>query len=233
MAARAAGGTSGASVAVDDARKNAKLVVRSESGHRYEYPLNRDRVTIGRSPDCLLIVDDQFVSRLHATIERRGDSFVLVDEGSRNGTLLAGKPLQEPHTLANQEEFHVGNTLLRYVEEQPSEMTAILEPGALSAPADAWMRVDDQTWEVWVNGEKIEPRLSPLEFRLLSYLYHHTGAVCTRADLGREVWGEGGYTHDMLHHLAHRLKRRLAVGRGGGNYVVTVPGVGYKLVAPE
>ena len=37
------------------------------------------------------MIDDSNVSRLHARIEHGGDSYLLVDNGSRNGTLVDGE----------------------------------------------------------------------------------------------------------------------------------------------
>jgi pSer/pThr/pTyr-binding forkhead associated (FHA) protein len=46
--------------------------------------------TIGRSPGCDLPLGDPTVSWMHAELRRAGDSWVLVDLGSRNGTRVNG-----------------------------------------------------------------------------------------------------------------------------------------------
>jgi predicted component of type VI protein secretion system len=50
-------------------------------------------VTLGRDPQCDLVIGDRMASRLHARIERRRDKFVLVDQ-STNGTYVTveGEP---------------------------------------------------------------------------------------------------------------------------------------------
>jgi pSer/pThr/pTyr-binding forkhead associated (FHA) protein len=53
------------------------------------------RTTIGRDPSCDLVIDNAGISRLHATIEAVGDSFVLRDCESQNGVMLNGEPCQE------------------------------------------------------------------------------------------------------------------------------------------
>ncbi|SIQ49105.1 FHA domain protein [Rhizobium sp. RU35A] len=62
--------------------------------HRWQ--LERGRRTVGRSPDCdwQLPDEDRCVSKVHCVIERRGDSFVLVDRSS-NGSQLDGLWLQD------------------------------------------------------------------------------------------------------------------------------------------
>lgn len=50
--------------------------------------------TIGRDPSCLLILDGEGVSRVHAEVLKDGASFVLRDNGSTNGTFLQGQAVQ-------------------------------------------------------------------------------------------------------------------------------------------
>ncbi len=50
-------------------------------------------ITVGRSPDCDVQLNDSAVSRRHATISRADGDWVIVDLGSRNGTLVDDVPL--------------------------------------------------------------------------------------------------------------------------------------------
>jgi pSer/pThr/pTyr-binding forkhead associated (FHA) protein len=45
-------------------------------------------LTVGRDPDCALVLEDRKVSRRHATIMRAAGIVVVRDEGSLNGTWL-------------------------------------------------------------------------------------------------------------------------------------------------
>jgi adenylate cyclase len=45
-------------------------------------------VLIGRSPECDLILNEPGMSRKHALIQRAGDGWVIIDQGSRNGTYV-------------------------------------------------------------------------------------------------------------------------------------------------
>jgi pSer/pThr/pTyr-binding forkhead associated (FHA) protein len=46
--------------------------------------------TIGRGPDCGIVINHQTVSRRHAALRRDGDSWLLEDLGSKNGTWVNG-----------------------------------------------------------------------------------------------------------------------------------------------
>jgi pSer/pThr/pTyr-binding forkhead associated (FHA) protein len=51
--------------------------------------------TIGRDPSCDVVIDNVGISRLHATLDVVGDSFVLRDCKSENGITLNGEPCRE------------------------------------------------------------------------------------------------------------------------------------------
>lgn len=59
------------------------------------YPLDRDVLTIGRSKDNTLPIDNPTVSGHHCSISRDGDRFVLKDLESTNGTRLNSKEVSE------------------------------------------------------------------------------------------------------------------------------------------
>lgn len=53
---------------------------------------SKNRLTVGRNPDCDVFLGHNSISRNHATIEKKGaNSFVLTDLGSLNGTYVNGR----------------------------------------------------------------------------------------------------------------------------------------------
>jgi hypothetical protein len=75
--------------------------------------LGDEPVTIGRLVGCEVVVDDTNVSRRHAEIRRDGDSFMVVDLGSTNGTRVNGIPVHS-HRLSSGDIVTVGTTSLRF-----------------------------------------------------------------------------------------------------------------------
>ncbi len=93
----------------------AALVVRAGGGRVGEsFPLDHDRMTIGRRPDSDVFLDDVTVSRDHALIVRRGDEFHLDDLGSLNGTYVNRRRI-ESHHLADGDELQVGKYKLTFL----------------------------------------------------------------------------------------------------------------------
>jgi pSer/pThr/pTyr-binding forkhead associated (FHA) protein len=93
----------------------AALIVRAGGGRVGEsFPLDRDRMTIGRRPDSDVFLDDVTVSRDHALVVRRGDEFHLDDLGSLNGTYVNRRRI-ESHHLADGDELQVGKYKLTFL----------------------------------------------------------------------------------------------------------------------
>jgi pSer/pThr/pTyr-binding forkhead associated (FHA) protein len=91
------------------------LVIRSGGGRVGEsFPLEGDRLTIGRRPDSDIFLDDVTVSRDHALLVRRGDGYYLDDCGSLNGTYV-NRQRVESHRLDDADELQVGKYKLSYL----------------------------------------------------------------------------------------------------------------------
>jgi hypothetical protein len=76
-------------------------------------PVGEDPVTIGRLPECDVVVSDPNVSRRHAEVRRRGNDFIVVDLGSTNGTLVNGAGVRE-RRLNDGDEITLGGTRVRF-----------------------------------------------------------------------------------------------------------------------
>ena len=73
--------------------------------------LGSEAVTIGRLPECGVMLSDPNVSRRHAEVHRAGGEVVVTDLGSTNGTRVNGVAVREQH-LADGDEITVGSTTL-------------------------------------------------------------------------------------------------------------------------
>jgi hypothetical protein len=75
------------------------------------FPLGDGPVTLGRLPECDVVLNDPNVSRRHAEFRRTTDGVVVTDLGSTNGTRVNGVPVREQQ-LASGDEITVGSTTL-------------------------------------------------------------------------------------------------------------------------
>jgi pSer/pThr/pTyr-binding forkhead associated (FHA) protein len=110
------------------------------------YPIIHDRTDLGSREGDIVLKDDPYLSARHARIERRGDSFVLIDLGSVNGIYLR---LRDPENLVDGDMILIGQQVLRF--EIPSEAERQVGPATQHG--------------VMVFGTPEQPRLA----RLIQY----------------------------------------------------------------
>jgi pSer/pThr/pTyr-binding forkhead associated (FHA) protein len=93
----------------------AGLVVRAGGGRVGEtFPVEGERLSIGRRPDSEVFLDDVTVSRDHALLVRRGDDYWLDDCGSLNGTYV-NRQRVDSQQLADGDELQIGKYKLSYL----------------------------------------------------------------------------------------------------------------------
>jgi hypothetical protein len=99
----------------DVAAATGALVIRSGGGRvGQSFPLAGERLTIGRSPDAEIFLDDVTVSRDHAVLVLRGGDWFLDDSGSLNGTYVNRRRI-DSHKLVDGDELQVGKYKLTYL----------------------------------------------------------------------------------------------------------------------
>jgi len=91
------------------------LVIRSGGGRAGEaYTLRGPRLAIGRHPDAEIFLDDVTVSRHHAVVIAEGDAWVMVDEGSLNGTFV-NRRRSDTTVLHDGDEIQIGKYRLTFL----------------------------------------------------------------------------------------------------------------------
>jgi len=78
-----------------------------------QFMLRKERISIGRSPENDIVIENNRVSRHHAEIALQGNEFYIADKGSSNGVWLNGKKINEPARLTHDDRISIGG--LKYV----------------------------------------------------------------------------------------------------------------------
>lgn len=96
------------------------------------------------------------------------------------------------------------------------------------------LRVDLSTRRVTVTEGSTarELRLTPIQFKLLELLVRHAGKVLTHHFILKDIWGPT-HTGDVqyLRVYAGQLRQKIEVSAAQPRFLVTEPGVGYRLTA--
>ena len=90
------------------------FVIRAGGGRVGEsFPVDGERMSIGRRPDSEVFLDDITVSRDHALLIHRGEDWYLDDCGSLNGTYVNRSRI-ESHHLQEGDEVQIGKYKLTF-----------------------------------------------------------------------------------------------------------------------
>ncbi len=101
----------------------AKLILSMDGAVLKEYPLNKERTTIGRKPHNDIVIDNLAVSSEHAAIVTILNDSFLEDLDSTNGLAVNGVPTKK-HFLQNNDVIEIGKYKLKYLNDQPTQTTA-------------------------------------------------------------------------------------------------------------
>src|SRR5690349_21799196 len=88
------------------------LVVRGPDGKEREVTLSGDTI-IGRAEGCDLVLAEGGVSRQHAKMTLKGESVVVEDTGSANGTYIEGQRVGAPTIVPPGKTLQIGDYELR------------------------------------------------------------------------------------------------------------------------
>jgi pSer/pThr/pTyr-binding forkhead associated (FHA) protein len=104
------------SVLADAVGDRTAIIVRSGGGRVGEaFTLTSERLTIGRSPESDIFLDDVTVSRRHAVLVRWPGGFAIEDQGSLNGTFVNRRRVDRK-LLEDGDEVQIGKYKLTYLE---------------------------------------------------------------------------------------------------------------------
>jgi len=115
-----------------------KLIYLAPDGKRIDVAIGSTPCSIGRSRENTLPIAEIRASRRHCRVEQANGRFVVVDEGSRNGTLLNGKLVQRA-PLSPGDLIEIGETRIFF--EQVDEEALGRQTMRLDTPEG---RVDEQ-----------------------------------------------------------------------------------------
>ncbi|MBI5533005.1 MAG: FHA domain-containing protein [Deltaproteobacteria bacterium] len=126
----------------------------AQSGITFDLP----RIVLGRGDGCDVRLPDVSVSHRHASIRQRGSEYIVVDEGSTNGTYVGAVRLhsQSPRVIRNGEMIRLGRVWIEIRIEhiaataQPAQATRELALALVARALDA-------------QGETARPRLVGIE----------------------------------------------------------------------
>jgi FHA domain-containing protein len=185
-----------------------------------EHLLTSDSVTIGRAVSNSIVITSKRVSREHSCIRRDGWRRILEDLGSTNGTFLNNERIVAGRELRDRDRIKIGDVVFTFHDPDITYRDSVLPD----------LEIDASAGVVRVNRKIVE--LSPKEFILLAYLHERANAVCSKDEIAHTVWPE--YESDVydyqIENLIRRLRAKIEAEPSDPQLLLTVRGLGYKLV---
>ena len=192
--------------------------LKDPTGH--EHSLTGETTTIGRALENDIVITSKRVSRAHAQVRREGWRLILEDLGSTNGTFLNDERVLSPMELHDGDRIMVGDVTLTFHDPDVTYRDTPFPT----------LEVDVAAGVVRVDRQLVD--LAPKEFALLAHLYGHRGEVCSKDDICQAVWPE--YPDDVydyqVENLVRRLRSKLELDPANPQLLLTMRGLGYKLV---
>jgi DNA-binding response OmpR family regulator len=188
-----------------------------------EHFISADRMSLGRAVENDIVILDKRASREHACIWREGRRTFLEDRASTNGTFLNGERVLDAQELRDGDRVTIGDVCFHFRDPDTTTRDNPLPD----------LEINLQAGVVRVNRSPIT--LSPKEFALLAFLYERRGKVCSKDEIGSAVWAEyqQGVFDYQIENLVRRLRSKIENEAANPQLLLTVRGLGYKLVAKE
>ena len=125
------------------------LVVQREDDDKLIVPIDKDDLTMGRSSDCGIVLDERYVSRKHARLYREQGTFWIEDLKSSIGLSVNGKRTSKEQ-LENGDEIKLGALRIIFVNPAaaPAEDVTTMMDVTMAVPTvedEATMVIDTQT----------------------------------------------------------------------------------------
>lgn len=185
-------------------------------------PITPDPIIIGRSAKCEIQVDQESVSRNHCRIRYDGQSFMVRDLGSTNGTYVNDELIDEV-TLDDGDQLKVGRTILKFIlgdnveAEYHEEIYRLMTTDGLTQVANK--RLFDEMFEQEVARAKRYQRTFSLlmididHFKKINDTFGHLAGDSVLRQLGAVIGG--------------RSRRNDVVARvGGDEFALIIPEIG-------
>ncbi len=107
----------------------ARLLIQQGPNQGTEYHLTDQQMTIGRSANNEIVLNDPEISRRHAQFTRQGDMYTIQDLGSTNGTFINGQRCTGTVPLKDGDLIEFGDTIRTRFLRRATQLDPVYDPG--------------------------------------------------------------------------------------------------------
>jgi predicted component of type VI protein secretion system len=133
-----------------------------------KFEIVKPRTSIGRHSYHDIAIDNLAVSGDHAAIVRVGNSLILEDSGSTNGTLVNGTPVNK-HPLKHGDVIEIGKYHLKFFDEKAAHAPPEHEKTVLIRSPFTGKQLDPETAPAFDTPTHIEPFPATLSLEIKAH----------------------------------------------------------------
>lgn len=137
-------------------QSNFRLVMRSGPSVGKVYPLEKNELFVGRDLSNEVVINDPEISRRHSRLYMQGNSFVVEDLGSTNGTFVNGQRLMGPYMLRPGDVITFGERMSLVFESSDFDQDA-----TVVSPAARPTYTDEGAAQVYTPPASYSPQQQP------------------------------------------------------------------------
>lgn len=197
-----------------------------------EIRISGHTIVLGRDYSSDYAIPHERISRRHAQIALQNEHWVLTDLQSKNGTRLNNLKI-ESEILKNGDRIQLAmQAILIFHFDDPHQTVSETFSQVMNG---LWLDLERR--EVFVDNQRLVPRLSKRQFAILALLVERSKTsdpIVGADEISATGWplehSYNGVTTDMFNAEFHRLRQRLAKANPTHEFIVTDRGHGRKFV---
>lgn len=185
-----------------------RLFVYPKKGELFQYNLRNEKISLGRSSDNDIPIQDPFCSGHHAFIYSSDSHYIVRDNGSKNGTFLNGKRIQGEAELNKGDEILIGSTRVIF-DKELSTNVEVTDAGPDSANINTIMHIKDVfkkpdiSTTIRAAAKELDIDRIKTEHRSFSVISEVSKALVLHMPM-----------HDLLEHIMDLIGENLPMDRG-------------------
>ena len=179
-----------------------KLVIK-QGGQSRDFPITKESLCIGRTPENDIELKDSLISRRHTSIVKKGERFVVYDLGSSNGTFVNRERI-ESKTLENGDVIRVGDTELYFLEDDKAK--APMAPAVMAGAA----KPDEKRFTDYYGSQQIVQRVDALAESYSLDISDALSKGLSLKDIRKETGGEKAAKESKMFFILFQVGKALS-----------------------
>jgi sigma-B regulation protein RsbU (phosphoserine phosphatase) len=185
-----------------------RLFVYPKKGEIFQFTLKDEKISLGRSGDNNIPIQDPFASGNHAFIYLKDSRYMVRDNNSKNGTFLNGKRIQRETELNKGDEILIGSTRIVF-DKELSTNVEMTDAGPSSANINTIMHLKevlkkpDISTTIRAAAKEMDIEKIKTEHRSFSVISEVSKALVLHMPL-----------HELLEHVMNLIAENLPMDRG-------------------